>query len=104
MTNEQMRTAAIAAIDALLQRPETVAALGHACEAEAERVRQMLKRREQGHATFLDSGDIAHTERHFPAISAGTLWALIMRGSDINAGSVKGGYAERHPPLAEAIK
>lgn len=90
------RAAAHKALDALLDRYVYALASEHA--AEAERYGRMLK---QGGISHLTTGDLQYTERHWPALSPFSVWNLIVRGSDLLAGSIRGGYEQRHGAMNE---
>jgi hypothetical protein len=93
------RAAAHRAIDKWFDAREP--SLNRSQAAEADRYSRMKRRQDAGETSFLDTGDLGHTERHWPVVSACTMWQLVVRGSDHIAGSVKAGYELRHGTNAD---
>ena len=64
--------------------------------AEADRYSRMKRDQDAGARRHIDTGDLAHTERHWPPLHVSDVWRLVVRGSELIAGSVKAGYELRH--------
>ena|SRR3990167_7131347 len=103
MTKDKMRLAALTTIDRLFERADIQTEIARLIDYERECVERMLEAENDGKRTILSTGVLAHTERIYPAISGSTLWALIVRGSDLLAGSMRAGFGVRHPELRDKL-
>jgi hypothetical protein len=89
------RAAAHRAIDAWFDLHD--AKLNVEQAAEAERYSRMRKREDaKAGSSAISHLDLAHTERHWPALSVFDVWRLVVRGSDLIAGSCAAGFELRH--------